>query len=195
MYLQSPAFRRLPQITSIAARSDFAAIESDLQFVMGQLARVPTRGDLAKAALGIIFCTAVFTDPVRLGRLALGQMTRAGPIIVAVIAALLSSPLSAREYRSREVTREFQREHQRADVQPALPTGFPKLPQEYAGSFGQAPGARHNALYALTKRQPPNRLMPRSGGLGLARGAGETRAGERGTWFDMCPGRRKGSQI
>jgi hypothetical protein len=38
-------------------------------------------------------------------------MTRAGPIIVAVIAALLSSPLSAREYRSREVTREFQREH------------------------------------------------------------------------------------
>jgi hypothetical protein len=38
-------------------------------------------------------------------------MTRAGPIIVAVIAALLSSPLSARECRSREVTREFQREH------------------------------------------------------------------------------------
>src|SRR5580700_9479312 len=29
-------------------------------------------------------------------------MARAGPIIVAVIAALLSSPLSAREYRSRE---------------------------------------------------------------------------------------------
>src|ERR1700731_2802630 len=43
--------------------------------------------------------------------LALLPMTRAGPIIVAVIAALLSSPLSAREYRSREVTREFQREH------------------------------------------------------------------------------------
>jgi hypothetical protein len=38
-------------------------------------------------------------------------MTRAGPIIVAVIAAPLSSPLSAREHRSREVTREFQREH------------------------------------------------------------------------------------
>ena len=38
-------------------------------------------------------------------------MTRAGPIVVAVIAALLASPLSAREYRSREVTREFQREH------------------------------------------------------------------------------------
>jgi hypothetical protein len=35
------------------ARSDFAAIESDLQFVMGQLVRLPTRRDLAKAALGI----------------------------------------------------------------------------------------------------------------------------------------------
>jgi hypothetical protein len=43
--------------------------------------------------------------------LALLPVTRAGAIIVAVIAALLSSPLSAREYRSREVTREFQREH------------------------------------------------------------------------------------
>jgi hypothetical protein len=43
--------------------------------------------------------------------LAILPVTRAGPIIVAVIAALLSSPLSAREYRSREVTREFQREH------------------------------------------------------------------------------------
>ena len=40
------------------ARTDFAAIESDLQFVMGQLARLPTRRDLAKAALGIIIATA-----------------------------------------------------------------------------------------------------------------------------------------
>jgi hypothetical protein len=40
------------------ARSDFAAIESDLQFVMSQVARLPTRGDLAKAALGIIISTA-----------------------------------------------------------------------------------------------------------------------------------------
>jgi hypothetical protein len=43
--------------------------------------------------------------------LALLPVTRAGPIIVAVIAALVSSPLSAREYRSREVAREFQRDH------------------------------------------------------------------------------------
>ena len=40
------------------ARSDFAAVESDLQIVMGQLARLPTRRDLAKAALGIIISTA-----------------------------------------------------------------------------------------------------------------------------------------
>jgi len=40
------------------ARTDFAAIETDLQFVMGQLARLPTRRDLAKAALGIIISTA-----------------------------------------------------------------------------------------------------------------------------------------
>jgi hypothetical protein len=40
------------------ARTDFAAIESDLQFVMGQLARMPTRSDLAKTALGIIISTA-----------------------------------------------------------------------------------------------------------------------------------------
>jgi len=43
------------------ARSDFAAIESDLEFVMSQLARLPTRKELARTALGIIFCTAVVT--------------------------------------------------------------------------------------------------------------------------------------
>jgi hypothetical protein len=43
------------------ARTDFALIEDQLEFIMGQLARQPTRGDLAKTALGIIFCTAVFT--------------------------------------------------------------------------------------------------------------------------------------
>jgi hypothetical protein len=43
------------------ARTDFALIESNLEFIASQLAKVPTRGDLAKTALGIIFCTAVFT--------------------------------------------------------------------------------------------------------------------------------------
>jgi hypothetical protein len=38
-------------------------------------------------------------------------MVRAGPIIVAVLVAVVSTPLAAKEYRSREVTREFQREH------------------------------------------------------------------------------------
>ena len=40
------------------ARTDFALIESNLEFIAGQLARVPTRRDLAKAALGIIISTA-----------------------------------------------------------------------------------------------------------------------------------------
>jgi hypothetical protein len=43
------------------AKTDFAAIESDLQLMMGQLAQLPSRRYRAKAALGIIFCTAVFT--------------------------------------------------------------------------------------------------------------------------------------
>jgi hypothetical protein len=43
------------------ARTDFAAIESDLQFLMGQLARVPTRKELARTALGIIFSTVMLT--------------------------------------------------------------------------------------------------------------------------------------
>jgi hypothetical protein len=39
------------------AREDFATIESDLQFVMSQLAKLPTRRDMARAALGIIIST------------------------------------------------------------------------------------------------------------------------------------------
>ena len=40
------------------ARTDFALIESNLEFIMGRLSRLPTRGDLAMAALGIIISTA-----------------------------------------------------------------------------------------------------------------------------------------
>ena len=40
------------------ARTDFALIESDLEFVASQLSRLPTRRDLAMAALGIIVSTA-----------------------------------------------------------------------------------------------------------------------------------------
>ena len=39
------------------ARTDFALLESNLEFIMGRLARVPTR-DMAMAALGIIISTA-----------------------------------------------------------------------------------------------------------------------------------------
>jgi hypothetical protein len=45
------------------------------------------------------------------GRGVLAAVTRAGPLIIAAIVAISAIPLSAREYRSREVTREFQREH------------------------------------------------------------------------------------
>jgi hypothetical protein len=43
------------------ARTDFALIESHLEFIASQLAQRPTRRDLAGTALGIIFCTAVVT--------------------------------------------------------------------------------------------------------------------------------------
>jgi hypothetical protein len=40
-------------------RSDFAVIDSDLQFLMAQLARIPTRKEQARNTLGIIFATAM----------------------------------------------------------------------------------------------------------------------------------------
>ena len=40
------------------ARSDFAVIADDLEFIKGQLARLPTRKELARTALAIIFCAA-----------------------------------------------------------------------------------------------------------------------------------------
>ena len=39
-------------------RSELARIEEQLQASRAQLALLPTRADLARAALGIIFCTA-----------------------------------------------------------------------------------------------------------------------------------------
>jgi hypothetical protein len=39
-------------------RTELALIEEQLQAIHAQLARVPTRADLARAALGVIFCTA-----------------------------------------------------------------------------------------------------------------------------------------
>jgi hypothetical protein len=40
------------------ARGDLYAIADDLEFLKVQLARIPTRKELARAALGIIFCAA-----------------------------------------------------------------------------------------------------------------------------------------
>src|ERR1700746_1466908 len=96
------------------ARTDFALVESNLELIMAQVARIPTRKEQARKHA---------RDHLRDGNpdyaggfvvhrvLALLLVTRAGPIIVAVIAALISAPLSAREHRSREVTWEFQRKH------------------------------------------------------------------------------------
>jgi hypothetical protein len=42
-------------------RTDIANLECSLEVIMAQLARQPTRGDLAKAALGVMFCTSVIT--------------------------------------------------------------------------------------------------------------------------------------
>lgn len=39
------------------ARTDFAIIETELEALQARLARMTTRGDLARAALGIIFAT------------------------------------------------------------------------------------------------------------------------------------------
>jgi hypothetical protein len=43
------------------ARTDFALIESNLEFLAGQLACIPTRKEQARNTLGIIFATAMLT--------------------------------------------------------------------------------------------------------------------------------------
>jgi hypothetical protein len=56
-----PASHRSPLRQADEARADFAAIESDLQFVIAQLARIPTRKEQARNTLGIIVATAMLT--------------------------------------------------------------------------------------------------------------------------------------
>jgi hypothetical protein len=43
------------------ARTDFAAVESELEVIQKQLARLSTRRELAGTALGIIFATMMLT--------------------------------------------------------------------------------------------------------------------------------------
>jgi len=43
------------------SRTDFAAIESDLQFIMAQLAQIPTRKEQVRNTLGVIFTTVILT--------------------------------------------------------------------------------------------------------------------------------------
>jgi hypothetical protein len=42
-------------------RTDIANVDGGLEVIMAQLARQPTRKDLARTALGIIFCTAAIS--------------------------------------------------------------------------------------------------------------------------------------
>jgi len=94
------------------ARSDFAALESDLQLVMGQLARVPTRGELARASLGIIFCTAVLTT-LRLDCLALKtrRWERGQASSSRWRSRWHTQPRCLRQSTDPVPSREFQREH------------------------------------------------------------------------------------
>jgi hypothetical protein len=43
------------------ARTDFALVESNLELIMAQVARIPTRKEQARNTLGIIFATATLT--------------------------------------------------------------------------------------------------------------------------------------
>jgi hypothetical protein len=62
--------------------------------------------------------------------LALGSpVTSAGAIIALAIAVACAGPLSAKEHRSREVTREFQREH------PCPQPGAEELAEAHAGEL------------------------------------------------------------
>ena len=44
--------------TANQPRTDLAIIEEQLRAIHAQLDRIPTRAELARSALGIIFCTA-----------------------------------------------------------------------------------------------------------------------------------------
>jgi hypothetical protein len=57
------------------ARTDFAAIESDLEVVQKQLSRLPTRQELTRTALGIIFAMMMPTTlNLRFGACARGRL-------------------------------------------------------------------------------------------------------------------------
>jgi hypothetical protein len=45
------------------ARTDFAIIDDELEAIRAGLPRIPTKGDLARTALSVIFCSAVLVIP------------------------------------------------------------------------------------------------------------------------------------
>jgi hypothetical protein len=52
----------LPQTPDSKLRRDILVMTIQLEVLDARLERVPTRGDLARVALAIIFCTAVVTS-------------------------------------------------------------------------------------------------------------------------------------
>jgi hypothetical protein len=89
------------------ARTDLAAIECDLQFVMGRLARMPT-GAISRRPRSGSSSAPLSSRPYSVGSFGISRpMTGASLIIALAVMLACPVPLSAKEYRSREVTREF----------------------------------------------------------------------------------------
>jgi hypothetical protein len=109
------------------ARTDFALLESNLEIIASQLARQPTRRELAQAALGIISAPPS-SPPSSFGSCGINAGHRRGN------SGARSGPLAARENRFREVTREFQREY------PCPATGL---------TTGACPGYRNDHVVPL----------------------------------------------
>ena len=90
---------------------DFADVESDLEFLMQRINRLPTACGLWRATLLIAFVSAVFGI---VGIEACWRYFRMLFLTLIGIAAVLvaaDNPALAKEHRSREVAREFQWQH------------------------------------------------------------------------------------
>jgi hypothetical protein len=57
----SPIYAIVSSRQADQACADFAATESELEVIQKQLARLPTRRELAGTALGIVFATMMLT--------------------------------------------------------------------------------------------------------------------------------------
>jgi hypothetical protein len=79
------------------ARTDFAIVETELEALHPRLARMPTRADLARTALGIMFCSAVLV----IAWFEVFGGTACGPEALTISAATLLGTASRPSRRSR----------------------------------------------------------------------------------------------